>query len=209
MTESVSSSRQAILDRLRSRPLDPPPLPEIDPATLIRFDDPLAQFCEVASSVGAAVHRVASAQEIAPILSELKPFREARSVASLVPAAVAGNLDLTAVSDPHDLKTLDWLIAEGEFGVAENGAIWMQTRGVPHRASFFITQYLAIVLSPSEIVPHMHAAYERIGPRIGEGFGVFIAGPSKTADIEQSLVLGAHGCRALTIFICDGGGQGS
>lgn len=200
---SSSSSRQAILDRLRSRPLAPPPLPDLDPAALIRFDDPLAQFCETATSVGAAVHRVDSLDDVATILGGLKPFQDARMVASLVPGAVAGNLDLANVEDPHDLKTLDWLIAEGEFGVAENGAIWMRTRGVPHRASFFITQYLAIVLSPSDIVPHMHAAYERIGPAIDQAFGVFISGPSKTADIEQSLVLGAHGCRALTIFICD------
>jgi L-lactate dehydrogenase complex protein LldG len=33
------------------------------------------------------------------------------------------------------------------------------------------------------------------------GFGVFLAGPSKTADIEQSLVLGAHGARGLVVFL--------
>ena len=35
------------------------------------------------------------------------------------------------------------------------------------------------------------------------GYGVFISGPSKTADIEQSLVIGAHGAGSLTIFILD------
>lgn len=205
MTDGAfTSSRQAILDRLRSRPLTPPPLPELDPAGLIHFEDPLAHFCDVASSVGAAVHRIDSVEAVAPILAELQSFKDARAVASLVPAAVKGNLDLSSVDDPHDLQSLDWVIAEGEFGVAENGAIWMRTAGVRHRASFFITQYLAIVVSASDIVPHMHAAYDRIGSAIDRGFGVFVAGPSKTADIEQSLVLGAHGCRALTIFVCDG-----
>jgi L-lactate dehydrogenase complex protein LldG len=37
----------------------------------------------------------------------------------------------------------------------------------------------------------------------GYGFGTFIAGPSKTADIEQSLVLGAHGPRSLIVFLLD------
>jgi L-lactate dehydrogenase complex protein LldG len=48
----------------------------------------------------------------------------------------------------------------------------------------------------------MHQAYERIGNQ-EYGFGTFIAGPSKTADIEQSLVLGAHGARGLTVFLMD------
>ena len=37
------------------------------------------------------------------------------------------------------------------------------------------------------------------------GFATFIAGPSKTADIEQSLVLGAHGPRSLIVFLIDEG----
>jgi L-lactate dehydrogenase complex protein LldG len=46
----------------------------------------------------------------------------------------------------------------------------------------------------------MHQAYEQISSA-DYGFGVFLAGPSKTADIEQSLVLGAHGARGLVVFL--------
>ena len=68
------------------------------------------------------------------------------------------------------------------------------------RVSPFIPQYLAIIVNKKDIVPFMQQAYERIGD-LDYGFGTFIAGPSKTADIEQSLVLGAHGARGLTVFL--------
>jgi L-lactate dehydrogenase complex protein LldG len=64
----------------------------------------------------------------------------------------------------------------------------------------FICQHLAVVVDAKNIVPTMHEAYQRIGDSL-YGFGTFIAGPSKTADIEQSLVLGAHGPRSMTVFL--------
>jgi L-lactate dehydrogenase complex protein LldG len=48
----------------------------------------------------------------------------------------------------------------------------------------------------------MHHAYQKIDIAKG-GFGIFIAGPSKTADIEQSLVIGAHGARTATIYVLE------
>lgn len=195
-----SKSRNEILQRLRERPLEATPLPEVDQARLTRFADPVAKFQEMLRFVGGESHRVNSVGEVAQRLSELPGFANARQVASLVPEAVQGNVELSKVDDPHDLASLDWAIVRGAFGVAENGAIWVPGDWLPHRVLLFIPQYLAIVISQHDLVHHMHEAYSRIGtPK--SGFGVFVSGPSKTADIEQSLVLGAHGCRTLQVFL--------
>ncbi len=46
----------------------------------------------------------------------------------------------------------------------------------------------------------MHEAYARLAPR-EIGYGLFISGPSKTADTEQALVIGAQGARRCTVFL--------
>ena len=75
--------------------------------------------------------------------------------------------------------------------VAENGAVWI-TRQVKHKALYFISDSLVILIDRNSIVNNMHEAYKRT-ENMTYDFGAFISGPSKTADIEQALVLGAHG----------------
>jgi L-lactate dehydrogenase complex protein LldG len=108
--------------------------------------------------------------------------------------------NLILPNDPHELEDLELAILEGQFGVAENGAIWLEDAQLPHRALPFITEHLVIVLQKENLVDTMHQAYDRIGGQYS-GFGLFVAGPSKTADIEQSLVIGAHGAKSLRVVL--------
>lgn len=98
------------------------------------------------------------------------------------------------------MEQIEVTIIEGQLGVAENGAIWVDESSMGHRVLPFICQHLVIILREQSIVSNMHEAYGLIDVS-KPGFGAFIAGPSKTADIEQSLVIGAHGARSLTVYI--------
>ncbi|UCJ10017.1 lactate utilization protein [Chitinophaga pendula] len=102
--------------------------------------------------------------------------------------------------DGRQLEHVDMAIIRASLGVAENGAVWIPESQLQARVLPFITQHLSVVLSAAHIVPTLHDAYTRLGAP-EDGFGVFLAGPSKTADIEQSLVLGAHGAKSLMVFI--------
>lgn len=195
----MSQSKQRLLDKLRSQTLENKPLPEVIEGDWIKFDDPLTQFAEALKFVGGTCVTLGNITELPQCLAEFEQFRTAKRIYSKIPA-VAGNVDLNATEDPHELENLDFVVYPGEFAVAENGAIWLTDRNLKHRVIFFITQYLVLVVKKSDIVQTMHEAYTRAQPP-RPGFGLFLSGPSKTADIEQSLVIGAHGCRELQVYL--------
>lgn len=107
---------------------------------------------------------------------------------------------ITTDLDSENREALEVFVVKGVLGVAENGAIWVPENVMGDRVAPFITQHLVIVLHRDMLVMNMHDAYQQIDAS-AQGFGVFIAGPSKTADIEQSLVIGAHGPRSLTVIL--------
>ena len=193
------NSRDAILDSLRRNAPPVSPLPEAP--TAITYPDPERQFAEAFGSVGGKFVRVASLAEVNTELGKFDSYTQAGKIASLIPDVGRANVDLAALKDPHQLEGLDIAIIAGEFGVAENGAVWVpgSTLG-PHRAIFVVTQHLVLIVPAGQIVHNMQQAYDRIHLD-RPGFGIFISGPSKTADIEQALVIGAHGARSCSLFL--------
>ncbi len=104
------------------------------------------------------------------------------------------------VNDPHELANVDLFVTQSDLAVAENGAIWVKDDQLRERVLAFISQQIAVVVNKENIVATMHDAYDIIAD-VDYGYAAFIAGPSKTADIEQSLVLGAHGPKTMTLFL--------
>ncbi|HEX6984429.1 MAG TPA: LUD domain-containing protein [Planctomycetaceae bacterium] len=204
------SSRDEILARLRARPVPPVGLPTLDHERQT-FDDLRAKFAEVLKAVGGEAVAVPDVAAVNVELAKLATYTAANKVVSLVPGAGEPNVDPAALDRPHDLEDVDYAILPGRFGVAENAAVWLDLRDVKHRVICVLAQHLAIVLPAAELVPTMHEAYARLtrpgSPEadflVRPGYGLFLSGPSKTADIEQSLVIGAHGARSLTVFLVE------
>ena len=107
--------------------------------------------------------------------------------------------DANKPNTPHPLENVDLAVIKAEFAVAENGAVWVKNPDNRHRALYFLAAQLLIVVDKENIIDTMHEAYERI-EFDKSGYGTFISGPSKTADIEQSLVIGAHGPTAACVL---------
>ncbi len=190
------SSRNQILKSIRYFLPQASELPDLA-GNWVDYPDLTAQFSDVLAFVGGECHVVDSVADIPPILGDL--LGPDKVTVSGVPG-ISGSLDLATVRDPHDLAHVDFAIFPGQLAVAENGAIWVDNTNVPHRAIYFICQHLSLVVRQQDLVPHLHAAYDRVN--VGESsLGCFISGPSKTADIEQSLVKGAHGARTMKVFL--------
>ncbi len=177
----------------------------------VLYADKRTKFVEMASWVGASVQCVSTESDVEFALRELDSYQDAKWIASGMSDVISGNFNLDQIEEPRALASLDWAVIRAEFGVAENGAMWFVPPRLAERSMIFLAQRLAIVVRESELVSNMHEAYARIAQTgtypssgdnlsAGQTFGVFISGPSKTADIEQSLVLGAHGCRTLHVL---------
>lgn len=171
-------------------------LPVVNMDDVIGYPDVVLQFKEIMKSIGAEVIEVSDEPTIDRLLNAQRS--NGKNVVNV--------LDKTAAclkkADARQLALIDLVVMRGMVAVAENGAVWVDEKQMGNRLLPFICQHLILVLYKKDIVATMHHAYKLIGIN-KEGFGAFIAGPSKTADIEQSLVIGAHGPVSMNVYLLE------
>ncbi len=192
------SSRDLILNKIRElNNVKEVPLPIIDDFG-ITYENKIEKFQDVIQTVGGK-GILSTQQDLDSLIKDLYP--DANLIASNVQGVTIGNIDCNDALNPHDLEKIDLAVVKGEFAVAENGAVWIKNTDNKHRVLYFIAQNIVIIVNKKDILNNMHEAYDKISFEKA-GYGVFVSGPSKTADIEQSLVIGAHGPKSgYVIFI--------
>jgi L-lactate dehydrogenase complex protein LldG len=191
------SSRDKILAAVKKNQPELTALPVLTNYEQLENDN-TKKFIEILTFIGGNAVNATGYTDIIQYIQQ--HFTDSQRILSTVPelntiAEIKDHYD-----DPHTLEDVGLTLLKAKFGVAENGSVWITDDQLPARALPFITEYLAVVLEKQNIVATMHAAYDKIASA-DYGFGVFIAGPSKTSDIEQSLVLGAHGPKGMTVFL--------
>ncbi|MHC2068536.1 LutC/YkgG family protein [Bremerella sp. T1] len=197
------SSKDQILKSVRNQLVPSAELPDLN-QEWIHYEDAVAQFGEVLQAVGGTAVVVEGIDGLTSELAKIPFYTDAKKTVSCIEGLV-GTTDLDRVEDPHELEDVDYAVLPGEFAVAENAAVWVTDAKIRHRVVLFIPQHIALVIHCPDgnvegaIVHQMAEAYERLAFDKNQ-FGCFVSGPSKTADIEQSLVIGAHGARSLHVF---------
>lgn len=190
------SSRDKILAAVKQSQPELLPLPDVFPLGDKKGE--LSQYKNVLESIGGKVYTVSTIEEVTKELINI--FPEAKRIVSAVTT-----IEMHLLSDHqnlvhHSLHDVDVAIVKAKLAVAENGAVWVTEDDLKIRVLPFICEHLIAIVDEEAMVANMHQAYQQIAEN-DYGFGVFIAGPSKTADIEQSLVLGAHGPKTMTVFV--------
>lgn len=193
----MMGSREKILATVKNNQPALQALPDVESIPAIVFDDAVAKFTTVLQSIGGNVQVADSLQQVVDFVHN--NFTDNNKYVTTI-TALDGIEKINSELDAHQLEDVEVAVINAALGIAENGAVWVTTDEVKVRVLPFICQHLVVLLNPTTIVQNMHEAYTKIGTTHYD-FGVFIAGPSKTADIEQSLVLGAHGPKSMTVFL--------
>jgi L-lactate utilization protein LutC len=165
-----------------------------------------ASFATTLVEVGGEAHGPFARASLAEaVLAHARGWAEGgRVVAEPSAAALLGTTSIEvarADAAPHSFADVAVAIAKGSVGVAENGAIAVTGDDAPHRSLLFLAERVILLLDAADLVGDLHSAVRALPDSAWQAQLTFISGPSKTADIEQTLVHGAHGPRALAVFV--------
>jgi L-lactate dehydrogenase complex protein LldG len=195
--QKTMTTRERILDAVAKNQPATSPLPD---TSMFEGDSNglVQKYMDVFTAIGGSCYVVKDIPAVKTFIDE--SFDAAKRIVTTVPE-LGDSFELISDSvDPHSYEDIELALIKGHFSVAENGAVWLTEEVMGQRIIPYICQHLAVIIRAESIVPTLHEAYKVIGE--GDyGFGGFISGPSKTADIEQALVLGAHGPLSMTVFI--------
>ncbi len=189
------STREKILEAVLNNQPESSALPDI---SMFKGDtnDLVQKYVDVFKTIGGNSFLVDDMAAVKKLVIE--NYDTSKRIVSTLPEL--GYELISSSEDPHTYDDVELAIIKAHFSVAENGAVWLADDIMGQRIIPYICQHLAVIVSAESIVPTLHEAYEKIG-KGNYSFGGFIGGPSKTADIEQALVLGAHGPLSMTVFI--------
>ena len=205
------ASKEDILKKYRANVRERFDMPDLSDIAAITYPDPLLQFMNMTKSVGGNAIEVEKGRDVNELIRELYP--DAKEIASNLPEITIATRNPDEVGRARDLNGTDVGVVRGCFGVAENGCVWIPQQ-MKEKAVCFISENLVILLDKKQIVNNMHEAYARLSNASGKtagdtelfdqyGYGTFISGPSKTADIAQVLVMGAQAARSATVLLLD------
>lgn len=164
----------------------------------IQYPDLVSQFISISAAVGGEAVELPEGKDLNEFILERYPNMNA--IASNMPEITCSTLNPDDVEVAQDLNGTDLAVVKGEIGVAENGCVWIP-QTVKHKIIYFIAERLVIILEKKNLVNNMAEAYAKIQQMPKYNFATFISGPSKTADIEQTLVKGAHGAMEVLVIL--------
>ena len=171
-------------------------------------------FAKISEGLKTEFHRCASLEEAREIVANLTAEQGWKKIAThttdqtttLLNGSVATIVKTDNVYQIDDLESCDAGITECECLVAQTGGVLVSGPSAGGRALSVLPPHHIVIARTSQMLPDLTAAFDWVKQRYGTNFPSFmsfITGPSRTGDIERTLVLGAHGPKRLTILLID------
>lgn len=219
------SSRDTILQRIRQSLAGSAPVARPEPLVLWpeavaeagqKRADLAAQFITELDAVqGETVHcdsieaaqqrllELMDASQWATLATVDRPL--CRELTAKLPAERLAVLD--AKTDPKELAVLPAGLITVEYLLADTGTCVVSNHTTEERLICFLPPTCVVVATVDQLVADLPTAWKTIAKQTAEperrGEFVLITGPSRTADIEKILILGAHGPKRLIVLLID------
>ncbi|MGF1610628.1 MAG: lactate utilization protein C [Kiloniellales bacterium] len=207
-TQLPEQRRAAVEARLKGHPQGPQPQRAQRPHV-----QQIALFAEMAREVQATVAEVATADQVPRAIADYLKSENLPAALRIAPDPALKGLPwdgqpLLQVqpgrAEPGDEVSVTHAFA----GIAETGTLMLLSGSTAATTLSFLPDNNVVVLPAEAVVGRYEEAWERLRARCGGGLLPrtvnLITGPSRTADIEQTIQLGAHGPRRLHIVIVGG-----
>jgi len=203
-----AARRATVSERLRTHPAGiVPTRGQLPPA------ERLDLFCAMAEKVSASVARVATAEDVpGAIAAYLRSKNLPQAIRRGEDARLAGmpfereaQLEVSVgPSAGHDLAGLSHALA----GVAETGTVVLTSGRDNPTTLNFLPEHHLVVVRAEDVAGDYETVWARLRAIHGEGVMPrtvnMITGPSRSGDIEQVILLGAHGPRSLHLIVVEG-----
>ncbi len=138
-------------------------------------------------------------------LAEMEHWDSIFCVDEVIASGLADN-NIVVTSTEEEFKNVSVAIAPCEFLISRFGSIMVSSGLGVGRQIFSFPETLIIVAKASQVVPELKDAIVGLKNKYVNNFPsqvTVITGPSRTADIEKTLVMGAHGSKNLYVLLVD------
>lgn len=224
----MNSSRDEILDKIKKSLATPGRLADIPEGTDVAIEEGLAsvtppsregllrQFRSELELVSGRCFSVDSLDEVAATMSSLISEQELDSIAfggdgaekrvittirDKIDNLVCHDITGMAFDERRDkLATTQSAIIEADYGIADIGSVALIYQNTPSNIMAFLPETVFCIIKASTIVANQFELFKKVPANLAKDM-VLITGPSRTADIEKVLVLGAHGPKQFMVFV--------
>ncbi len=203
----MSEARDEILNSLKNAVHPEPQPPDFSTPVYHAVEKPLEQAFKVSlEQVNGSVYLCHSEQELVerlkPLLSRFNPTNIVVKDKELQQLLAGFGFNTTEGADLPD--SVEAAITNCEFLIAQTGSVLMSSALPGGRKLFVYPPVHFVIARKTQILDYLETAYKRIQEKYGDKLPsqiTLISGPSRTADIEKTLVMGAHGPRELHVLI--------